>query len=433
LRCATWNASVGEGVETLNSELINQLTHPTPDNQQIVIFGYSQGGAVVSHEMYNLAALDQTTKDRIQVVTIGNIENPQGLWTRLSFLPTIPILNVTFGPVLPTDIGIKSTNYVFEYDPVGDAPLYLLNPFSLLNALAAFQYVHGYYLVPNSNDPTGTLPYGYTPETLAAAIQDPNNIRVYQDATFVLIPQQGTLPLMQPIMDLASSTGTTPFVKPFIDLISPALKVLINLGYDRTLNPGIPQTFRLIPPVNPFTVTGDLIGAVGEGITAFQRDLGSTPSGTTAPPVLTTAQQLAPDSAAAAPARSQNLPLSTAPGALAPTQSTTTTSSSPGGAGQRPLSPFSANPRQNAMENRTDSVVPRFFSRLDRRDVSNVAGSGPTSTGVGTDQTGALKPSLTAQQGASSGLSGNGARVGNAPSNGAGAPGSSGDASGAAA
>src|SRR4030081_706855 len=30
LQCATWNDSVGEGVETLNSELINQLTHPTP-------------------------------------------------------------------------------------------------------------------------------------------------------------------------------------------------------------------------------------------------------------------------------------------------------------------------------------------------------------------------------------------------------------------
>jgi PE-PPE domain len=154
LSCDTWNQSVGTGVANLNSELINQLTHPTPDNQQIILFGYSQGGAVVSQEMYNLANLDPATKARITVVTIGNIDNPQGLWTRLSFLPTIPFLNITFGPVLPTNIGIKSTNYTFEYDPVGNAPLYLLNPLALLNALAAFWYVHGNYLVPNSNDPS---------------------------------------------------------------------------------------------------------------------------------------------------------------------------------------------------------------------------------------------------------------------------------------
>jgi hypothetical protein len=49
----------------------------------------------------------------------------------------------------------------------------LLYPPALLNAPAAFEYVHGNYLVPNSNDPTGSLPYGYTNATLAAAISDP--------------------------------------------------------------------------------------------------------------------------------------------------------------------------------------------------------------------------------------------------------------------
>ena len=52
---------------------------------------------------------------------------------------------------MPTDIGIKSTNYSFEYDPVGDAPQYWGNPLAMLNALAAFEYVHGYYLSPNAN------------------------------------------------------------------------------------------------------------------------------------------------------------------------------------------------------------------------------------------------------------------------------------------
>jgi hypothetical protein len=283
LSCDTWNVSVGTGVANLNSELINQLNNPTPDNQHIVLFGYSQGGAVVSTEMYNLAGLDQATKDRISVVTIGNILGPQGLWTRLSFLPTIPILNITFGPTLPTNIGIKSTNYNFEYDPVGDAPLYLLNPLALLNALAAFEYVHGNYLVPNSNDPTGSLPYGYTDATLAAAISDPANIRTYQDGTFILIPDKGYLPIMQPFIDFGNATGTLPVIKPFVDLLSPAFKVIIDLAYDRNANPGIPQTFKLIPIVNPVTLTVNLVVAVGQGIQAFINDVGDPPSGPVIP------------------------------------------------------------------------------------------------------------------------------------------------------
>jgi hypothetical protein len=226
--------------------------------------------------MYNLANLDPAVKDRLTVVTIGNINNPQGLWSRLGFLPTIPFLNISFGPQLPTNIGIKSTNYSFEYDPVGDAPQYWGNPLAMLNALAAFEYVHGYYLVPNSNDPTGALPYGYTPETLATAIDNADK-RTYQDATFVLIPHQGTLPLMQPFMDIAAQTGTTALVKPVVDLFSPVTKVLINLGYDRTVNPGIPQILSILP-FNPFQnwigVGFDLLNATGEGIQAFLNDVG---------------------------------------------------------------------------------------------------------------------------------------------------------------
>ena len=71
--------------------------------------------------------------------------------------------------------------------------------------VAALEYVHGDYLVPNSNS-SDPLPYGYTPETLATAIQNADK-RTYQDATFVLIPQQGTLPIMQPFVNLAASTA----------------------------------------------------------------------------------------------------------------------------------------------------------------------------------------------------------------------------------
>jgi hypothetical protein len=286
LSCDTWNKSVGTGVDQLNTEFYENYDPHDPDQQDIVIFGYSQGGAVVSQELYNLNADATIDRTKVSVVTIGNINNPLGLWSRLSFLPTIPGLDISFGPQLPTD-GIKSTNYSFEYDPVGDAPQYWGNPVAMLNALAAFEYVHGYYLSPNENGETDTLPYGYDDATLAYAIAHTEG-RVHDQATFVLIPQQGALPIYQPFVDLATSTGTRALVDPVISLIQPVTKVIINLGYDRTADPGVPQTLSILaadPFQNWFKVGEDLAGATVEGVTNVVNGVDVTKPPTTPPAV----------------------------------------------------------------------------------------------------------------------------------------------------
>lgn len=269
LTCDTWNKSVGEGVTNLNTQLATVLADGANAGEQIAVFGYSQGGAVVSRAMYDIAELDEETRDRITVVTIGNINNPLGLWSRLSFLRYIPLLNVSFGPQLPTDIGVKSTNYSFEYDPVGDAPQYWGNPLAMLNALMAFEYVHGYYLDPNSNGPTDTMPYGYDNVSLAAAIAAAPK-RVHSDATFVLIPQRGTLPIFMPLVDIGNATGASAFVEPVIRLLQPVTRLLIDLGYDRQTNPGIARNLSILP-FNPFTFNPiqfsvDFVEAIVQGI-----------------------------------------------------------------------------------------------------------------------------------------------------------------------
>ncbi|MGE2715293.1 PE-PPE domain-containing protein [Mycolicibacterium litorale] len=265
LRCDTWNESVEEGVTQLGNEL-TAVVRTAPADEQIIIFGYSQGGAVVSRAMYDIP---EEQRDRISVVTIGNINNPQGLWSRLSFLRYIPILNVSFGPQLPTDIGVKSTNYSFEYDPVGDAPRYWGNPLAVLNALFAFEYVHGYYLDPNANAPTDVMPYGYDNESLAAAIAAAPK-RVHGDATFVLIPQRGTLPLFQPFVDLGNATGTSAFVDPVVRLLQPVTKLLVDLGYDRNADPGVPRNLSILPfnplTFNPIQFSADFVEALVQGI-----------------------------------------------------------------------------------------------------------------------------------------------------------------------
>jgi pimeloyl-ACP methyl ester carboxylesterase len=266
LTCDTWNESVGEGVTNLNTQLAGVLDNPANDDEDIIVFGYSQGGAVVSRAMYDIPVED---RDRITVVTIGNINNPQGLWSRLSFLRYIPLLNVSFGPQLPTNIGVKSTNYSFEYDPVGDAPQYWGNPLAVLNALMGFEYVHGYYLDPNSNAPTDALPYGYDDASLAAAIADAPK-RVHGDATFVLIPHRGTLPIFMPLVDLGNATGTSALVDPLVRLLQPVTKLLIDLGYDRQANPGVARNLSILP-FNPFTLNPiqfsvDFVEAIVQGI-----------------------------------------------------------------------------------------------------------------------------------------------------------------------
>jgi hypothetical protein len=280
--CDTWNKSVATGVTNLDDAVAAQ--YAADPTQQIVVFGYSQGGAVVSQALYNLNQLSAAEKQNISVVTIGNINNPLGLWSRLSFLPTIPLLNISFNPQLPTT-GIASTNYSFEYDPVGDAPQYWGNPLALLNALAAFEYVHGYYLAPNENGESDTLPYGYDDGTLATAIANATK-RTYGNATFVLIPQQGALPIYQPFVDLANATGTRALIDPVISLLQPVTKVLIDLGYDRQSNPGIPQTLSLLP-FNPLqnwlTVGKNLADGVVEGITNVVDGIDVTKPATTPP------------------------------------------------------------------------------------------------------------------------------------------------------
>ena len=49
-------------------------------------------------------------------------------------------------------------------------------------------------------------------------------------------------------------------------MVEPFFRVIVELGYDRSIKPWEPTPARLIPPLNPVTVAGDLVGAIGEGI-----------------------------------------------------------------------------------------------------------------------------------------------------------------------
>ncbi len=51
-----------------------------------------------------------------------------------------------------------------------------------------------------------------------------------------------------------------------IDVVEPFFRVIVELGYDRSIPPWEPTPARLIPPLDPVTVATDLVNAIGEGI-----------------------------------------------------------------------------------------------------------------------------------------------------------------------
>ena len=270
---AKLDESVASGVAQLTSDLVG-TNNPSPQSP-VVIFGYSQGATVASIEKSQLSMLSPEDQADINFVLIGNPNRPNGgLFERLAMFGTVPILDATFGMPTPTNTDMSTVDVAFQYDGVADFPLYPINLLADLNATLGFWYIHGSYLAPDGRNPD-ELPNGLTPTELAAAIADPANQQhlAGSDTTHVLIPTPN-LPLLQPLREFGAFTHTEFLTTPLIDLIQPALGVLIETGYDRSLPYGQPAPFRLIPLVNPITLTVDLVNAIGQGIRDAAADIG---------------------------------------------------------------------------------------------------------------------------------------------------------------
>ncbi|MGB0971717.1 MAG: PE-PPE domain-containing protein [Mycobacterium sp.] len=307
-RCEKWDVSVDEGQANLHAALEPYLG----TDEEVVIFGYSQGSAVTSDEMRFLGenyAPDQF--DNFRVVNIGSIDNRVGgAWTVLGFLDYIPILDITTNLFNPIATGMPMTTINFQYDPVGDLPLYF-NLLAVVNALVAMETVHGFYLEPNEDDPTASLPYGYTDETLAEQLNcaATNNCKKDEFGNlYVTIPARG-LPLTNAVRSAVDGIGLGWLVNPFIDLVEPMMKVIIDTAYDPEANPGDVRYLSLLP-FNPKTnllkFGNDLFRAGVEGVEAFVEAIFNPSAVTIAPH--------SPQSTVAAPE---------AQGALAPVDDTT--------------------------------------------------------------------------------------------------------------
>jgi pimeloyl-ACP methyl ester carboxylesterase len=298
-----WNVSVADGVQNLTT-IYNGLP---ADTTEVTIFGYSQGATVASNfkRMHPQDSSGPLTDPLTDYFFIGNPQRPTGgLFERLAFLGNVPILDAQFGNPSPTDTcdegdRVCATDFVLQYDGVADFPQWLANPVAVGNAIAGFQYIHGTYLAPNSDDPPTETPYGYTPEEvqdyITAAQADCTEESYCQhvdgsDTIYITLPAR-YLPIFQPLVDLGNATGTSALIVPVTDFLSPLTQTIVETGYDRT-NYSTPQPGTILPPktFNPIQTAVDLVNDVPEGI-----NLALTPGRTPlpgSPPVPTTTSTL---------------------------------------------------------------------------------------------------------------------------------------------
>ncbi|WP_235663914.1 PE-PPE domain-containing protein [Mycolicibacter terrae] len=241
-----------QGVADIDKAIMEHLAN----GDNVTVWGYSMSAAVATQELLNLLALppgEQPDPDTLSFVLLENLGNPNGgFFTRFEGSGM---------PVTPPD-GIYHTDiYTIEYSGATDFPKYPLNFLALANAMAGYVYLHP-ALLPG-------WPTTFDPSSIADAVELPTSEDVNTD--YYLIPTQN-LPLLDGIRAFPV------FGPAMADLVQPALRVLIDLGYDRTDPADVvtPISWSM-PPIDWDTVAQNLQLGFEQGWIAAQVDLGMLP------------------------------------------------------------------------------------------------------------------------------------------------------------
>ncbi|MCW2589861.1 MAG: hypothetical protein JWQ86_2288 [Mycobacterium sp.] len=225
-------------------------------NDHLVIYGYSQGAAVVVMEKRKLAEQYPagTTAPDIEFVLGGDTNLPNGgLNSRFPGL-YVPVLDLSFNGPEPTDTQFHTDVITRQYDGAADFPLYPLNVVADLNAVLGFVYLH-----------THGFDVSLAPDaSTSSAFQG-----THGDTSYYFFATQD-LPLFAPLRTLGVPEA-------LIDVAEPFFRAIVELGYDRSIPAWEPTPARLIPPLNPVRVATDLVAAIGEGINNALVAIGSPP------------------------------------------------------------------------------------------------------------------------------------------------------------
>ncbi|MHC9296666.1 PE-PPE domain-containing protein [Mycobacterium sp. LTG2003] len=256
----TFDQSTALGVADLEAE----MAKPEHADAPLVILGYSSSTRLVSAEKNKLIAAQDFDRD-ISFVLVSDVNKGNG--GVLARFPgwEIPILGVTFDgatrtdspQVGPDDYAFDTTSITIVHDGWSDFPIYPLNGLALANAIAGIVLLHGTY--PELDQPE-LVPVGRTGDTEYYVIETE------------------IVPLLMPL----EQAGVP---RPILLALDEPVRVLVEAGYRRDIEPGAPTPAYLIPVVNPVSLTTNFVASIPVGIddglqaSNLGRPLGTTPSG----------------------------------------------------------------------------------------------------------------------------------------------------------
>lgn len=267
----TFDDSVAQGMFNLDSCVRGLPCVSTPPpytststtrltDTSYTVLGYSQSATVATNEKAKL--MSDPASASISFVLVANPNRPNGGILERFTGSYIPFLGITFNGATPTDSAqsapLTTVDIAGQYDLMSDFPTNPLNLLADLNALIGYWTVH-------------QQPFaGGAPELQGR----------YQDSTYYLIPTP-TLPLLWPVAQI-------PYAGPFVTaLLDPPLRVLVESGYDRLINPGAPTPANWLYFQNPISTAINLLQSIPTGwdnaIAYATGDSANRPLGTTPP------------------------------------------------------------------------------------------------------------------------------------------------------
>jgi hypothetical protein len=213
-------------------------------NDFLVIFGSPQGSIIANIEKCRLAEqYPQGTKaPDIDFVLVADANLPNGgLYARFPGL-RLPIFNITFNGPAQTDTQFRTVSVTRQYEWDADFPLYLLNPVAVLNACMSAIYVHY---------------YAFDVSLAAGASTAPDFQGIHGDTSYYFLENED-LPLFGPLRTLGVPERLIKMVEPFF-------RVLVELGYDRSIPPWEPTRARLMRRIDVKKLAAELIAAFRRG------------------------------------------------------------------------------------------------------------------------------------------------------------------------
>ena len=257
-------------------------------DQPYLVEGYSQSAVIAIDEELQLIQSGQAPPDATFLL-LGSLNRPDGgIFERFPGLIIPGTAGFDFNGAEPTDAGIPTIDIANQYDFFADFPQYPINGLADLNALFGIIYAHAAYgngplpeEVPSVWPPSEPLTGPYASEYVLGSTEIVK--QVDGDTTFYFVPTT-ELPLLDPLRSLGVPESV-------LNIFQPALQVIVEAGYDRSIPFGDPTPAELIPTIDPVTFSLELDNALVQGANnAFELFGAQLPGATELESALTSAE-----------------------------------------------------------------------------------------------------------------------------------------------